>query len=235
MRRLAERARRADRARTDSGHTLVEMLVVILILGIVMATVQGTVIVANKTSGEVSGRLTAANEGKIAIDSMSRNLRTAVLPQLVAGASCENCDSVAFVQGTPTSVQFYANNNDDVTRLGPSKVTYTLTDDVLHERIQKPDPHDPNDFDYTYCAPGPSCAASERVLARGVVSDRLFTYYDRGGSVLSSGSLNASQLSQVDSVDVEVRVVDKGQQTTLVQRVTLPNADSVPEVTPPIQ
>jgi prepilin-type N-terminal cleavage/methylation domain-containing protein len=237
MNRLVRR-RRTDR--DDRGTTLVELLVVMLVLGIIGAMVQGTVMIAHRTTDGVGGRVESSGDAKVAIDAMSKNLRTAVLPQLVANATCDTCATVAFVQGTPTSVQFYANNNNDPARLGPSKVTYTLTDGTLTEKQQKPDPHAANVYSYTYCNPGPGCVISERVLARNVTGNRLFTYYDRAGLELTGSSLNSAQLSRVDSIDVNVQVrsgpnvtctTTSAQCTTLVQRVTLPNADTVPEVT----
>jgi prepilin-type N-terminal cleavage/methylation domain-containing protein len=227
--RLAGRVRNIRR--DDAGVTLAEMMVVILILGLVMAVVQGTVIAAQKTTNATAGRIETGTGARIAIDSVTRNLRTAVLPQDVAG-SCTTCPSVAFVQGTATSVQFYANNNTDQLRLGPMKVTYTLTNRVLTERMQKPDAHDPAVYSYTYCTPNATnCVVPTRVLTTDVDTTRVFTYYDRTGAALTGASLNAAQLSQVDSMDVVVPVVRRGQKTTLVQRVSLPNADSVPEVT----
>ena len=210
---------------------MVEMITVIIILGIVMAIVQGTVIVAQKTTNQTMGREETSGSAKVAIDALTRNLRTAVLPQLVAGASCPTCATVAFVQGTPTSVQFYGNNNTDQARLGPSKITYNLTNGVLTERQQKPDAHAADVFVYNYCTPGPACAVSDRVLARGITSTKLFTYYDRSGAVLTGATLNAAQLAKVDSIDIVVAVAGRGTTSTLVQRVTLPNADSLPEPT----
>jgi type II secretory pathway pseudopilin PulG len=229
-----------DDQRRDSGQTLVELLVAMLVLGIITGMVSIVLIGANRTSNETSGRITSSANAKVAIDTVTKNLRTAVLPQLVAGATCPTCATVAFVQGTPTSVQFYANNNSDPTRLGPSKVTYTLTDGVLTERMQKPDPHAADVYTYTYCTPGPSCVVSERVIARDVRSTRLFTYFDRAGLELTGTTLNAAQLSRVDSIDVVIAVAASSEHTcttsgpectTLVQRVTLPNADTVPEAT----
>lgn len=226
----ARLVRALRRDRSDEGTTMAEMLTVVVILGVVLAIVQGTVILAQKTTNSVTNRKVTSNEAKVAIDAMSRNLRTAVLPQLVAGASCPTCATVAFVQGTATSVQFYANNNDDPLRLGPSKVTYTLTNGVLTERQQKPDPHAADTFVYTYCTPNTTtCVVPDRVLARGITTTKLFTYYDRSGAELTGTSLNATQLAKVDSMDVVVPAVTGATTSTLIQRVTLPNADSLPE------
>ena len=228
-------------ARGDQGFTLSEVLVVMVVLGFVLAIVQGATIAAQRTTSDIASRVDAAQNGRQAIDTMSRNLRTAVLPEQLTDGDCTSCSTTAFVKGTPTSVQFFANNNNDQTRLGPSKVSYTLNaKNELIETIQKPNPHAATNYNYVYCNPGPSCAVQSRVIARNVKltgAQRLFTYFDRTGTAMTSNLLSVAQLSAVDSIDLLLPVArtDLRQQqsapkiVTLTQRVALPNADTVPE------
>jgi len=227
---------RREAAPGDEGYTLVEMVVVVGILTVVLAAVQGTLIMTNKAVGQNAARLDQSQQARVAIDSMTRNLRTAVLPSQL---NCSSCASAAFINGTATSVAFYANINNDANAIGPSQVTYTITAGVLHETIQPPDAHAVGVYNYTWtsCSPGPGCSKIDRVLARGVLTAApaaaLFTYYDKSGAAITTLPLTATDLAKVDSVDVVIQVDSSVSSainpTTLTQRVTLPNADSVPQ------
>ena len=82
-------------------------------------------------------------------------------------------DLAAFIQGTPKSVQFYANINNDRNIVRPSRVTYAVNaSNELIETVQAPDAHAADDFDYQYCTPGPGCVVRTRVLPQhGAVAD----------------------------------------------------------------
>ena len=176
------RAERAghDESGAEGGYTLVELVMVIFVLGIVLAGVQTTLIFTQRTVGQNSMRLDQSAQSKTAMDSMSRILRTAVLPSQL-NATCTTGSAAAFIQGTATSVQFYANLNNDANTVGPSRVTYNVTNGVLTETIQPPDSHAVGDYNYQYCNPVlPTCTTDvTRVLARNVqTTNPLFTYYD---------------------------------------------------------
>jgi prepilin-type N-terminal cleavage/methylation domain-containing protein len=232
---VTKRFRELRRTRGEEGFTLTEMIVVIMILGLVLAAVQTTLIVTNRTVGDNGRRVDQTSQARTAIDSMSKVLRTAVLPSQLNG-TCASCDTAAFIQGTSTSVQFYADLNNDANIIGPSRVTYSLVGGVLTESIQPPNAHAANDYNYQYCTPGAGCVVPTRVLARGVGSTApIFTYYDKNGVVFPDSTLTATELAQVDSIDIVVSVKASTQQTihgtTLTTRVTLPNADSVTQPT----
>jgi len=240
------------KARSDGGVTLIEMMVVVTILGTVLAIVSQGLIVAQRTMTDNSSRLDGLSQTNVAVEGMTRVLRTAILPSQVQ-ATCSGCDVAAFIAGDATSVQFYANVDNDgilptsgTTDLGPRRVTYRVSNSAadcgsdsatpcLMETIQKPNVHAVTDFDFQYCTPGPGCAAHTRVLARNVVSGTVFTYYDRTGATITPPLQSAtSKLKAVDSIDLVMKVQpsSRADYVTVTARVTLPNADSLIQPTP---
>ena len=238
MRSFWERARLRARSgrHGDRGTTLIELVTVIFVLGIVLAAVQTTIIVTQRTVSQNGERLDQNAQAKTAMDSMSRILRTAVLPSQL-NATGTTGTAAAFIQGTATSVQFYADLNNDANTIGPSRVTYIVSGGVLTETLQAPNAHAVGDYNYQYCTPGPGCTTVvSRVLARNVqTTNPIFTYYAKNGSQFTDPTLTASELASVDSIDLLVSVKSTPNQTihgsTLTMRVTLPNADSVAQPT----
>jgi hypothetical protein len=139
--------------------------------------VMTVIIAAQKNVNGNSARLDQIQQGKVAMESMSKTLRTAVRPSQL-NATCTGCDQAAFLQGNARSVQFYANINNPANILGPSRVSYTVDNSgVLRETLQAPNPHAANDYNYQYCTPGPGCTVISRVLARGVsLNKTMFTH-----------------------------------------------------------
>lgn len=208
---------------------MIEMMVVVMILGIVLAAVQTTLIVAQKTVSGSGARVDQTQQAKTAIDSITKVLRTAVLPSQLNGTGASST-AAAFIQGTKTSVQFYANINNDANIIGPSQVTYAVdASGTLTEKIQPPDAHAVGNYNYTYACT--TCTLT-RTLARNVTTTQtLFTYYTKNGAAITDATLTASDLASVDSIDVVVQCKAYAKQTiqptTLYARVTLPNADAV--------
>ena len=222
--------------RSDEGVTLIEMVVVIAILSGVLAMVMTVIIAAQKNVNGNSARLDQIQQGKVAMESMSKTLRTAVRPSQL-NATCIGCDQAAFLQGNARSVQFYANINNPANIVGPSRVSYTVSNSgVLTETLQAPIVHSATDYNYQYCTPGPGCTVTSRVLARGVsLSKTMFTYYDASNNTFSTLPLASTDLPRVDSIDIIVNVSSSAQvsSTTFTQRVTLPNADAVQQTAVP--
>jgi prepilin-type N-terminal cleavage/methylation domain-containing protein len=220
----------------DRGLTLPEVIITMFILGVVLAGVQTTLIIAQRTVGANVVRVDQSQQGRLAMESMSKVLRTAVLPSQLNG-TCSGCDLAAFLRAESNKMQFYANINNAANIVGPSRVTYErLANGELWETIQPPNAHAPTDYNYQYCTVGsPGCVVKSRILAKGVQSTvPLFTYYNKSGTVLGSGGvLTSAQLSLVDSVDVYVSVKASPNSTvpatSFTTRVSLPNADSVPQ------
>ena len=222
--------------RSDEGVTLIEMVVVIAILSGVLAMVMTVIIAAQKNVNGNSARLDQIQQGKVAMESMSKTLRTAVRPSQL-NATCTGCDQAAFLQGNARSVQFYANINNPANILGPSRVSYTVDNSgVLTETLQAPNAHSATDYNYQYCTPGPGCTVTSRVLARGVsLNQNMFTYYDASNNTFTTLPLASADLPRVDSIDIIVKISSSAQvsATTFTQRVTLPNADAVQQTAVP--
>ena len=222
----------------DSGVTLAEMSVTVLVLSLLMGSLVAMVTAGVRVSTGVKERLDQSNTATIAMQRMSRNLRTAVLQsQLTSICFTTACTDAAFLVGSPTSVQFYADVDNPGNTVGPSRVTYAVTGGVLSETVQKPDSPTPDANGYHYCTPSTTCIVRSTVLATGVQSATpVFTFYTAAAPTTAmamgtGGVLSAAQLKTVDSIDLSLQVVSAGGSpvlgASLYERVALPNADSV--------
>jgi Tfp pilus assembly protein PilV len=221
---------RLMRGGPDKGIGLVEVLVAMALMSIVLVTCATLYIGSLRTTKGTQGRLEEINDGRIAISSIGRAMRTAILPSQLADTT--STETAAFIEATPNSIRFYANIDNPNNSVGPSKVTYSVVSGELRQTFQPPNAFDPLDPVFVYCVPGPGCATRDKVLARGVVTgtDAIFTYYDALGNKLTGSNLTADQLEVVDSVDVAVTVAKSGvggNGSTYVLRVALPNHDAV--------
>lgn len=217
----------------DAGLGLPELLVAMTLTGVLSTLVATTAILGIRTSHDLQSRLEDSSQGEVGILSVSKVLRTAVLPAQLEDQVCSGCSETAIVAAGPTQVRFYANL--DNTGQGPSLVTISVVQDprhpgtaVLREQTQPPIPA--GDQRYTFCNPSaPGCVVRTRTVSRGLVwpASRSFTYYDFYGEALSGSTLTGEQLARVSSIDVSVPVRSGAgaPTTTALQRVRLPNAD----------
>lgn len=227
--------------RDDRGTTLVELMVTMIVTALVAAMTAALVIGVQRTNQENVSRQDQVDAARVAVTSMSKTLRAAVTPSQVA-TSCTGCAAGAFSQGSTAKVQFFSNLDNPGNSVGPSRVTYELFTTgaragELVETIQRPSSPTPGSGGYTYCTSGSTCAATikTRVLARGVqATTPVFAYYDadaRSLAVPRNGTLSADQLKTVLSVELRVSVQGTGsytaEPTTYIQRVLLPNAQSL--------
>ena len=233
-------ARRVAAARRgENGVTLVEMSVTVLVLSMLVGALVMMVTASQRVSGGVKERMDQTNAATIGMERISRNLRTAVLQsQLTTACILSACTDSAFLVGSPTSVQFYADVDNPKNSVGPSRVTYAVVGGVLSETVQKPDSPTPDAAGYHYCTSGVGgCLVRSTILATDVqTATAVFTYYTAAAPTTAmvmgtGGVLTAAQLKTVDSIDVSIQIIKTGGAnvggTSLVQRVALPNADSV--------
>jgi prepilin-type N-terminal cleavage/methylation domain-containing protein len=236
------------KARRDDGLTLIEMIVSMVIMSVLLGAVSTIFLATTKAVNANRHRMSQANSARVAIESVARALRQAVLPsQDVANGTCVTVDGggtclSAFIQGTPTSLQFYSNVDNPVLHAtsgtnnsGPRKVSYSIdAANNLVQVIQQPDTHAWDNYNWTYssCATVPAnCRQS--VLAANITQvggDPLFTYY-QSGTKLTGSTFDADALKRVNSVDIELSVQEDGRSsgsapTTYIQRVALQNVDT---------
>ena len=222
----------------DDGISLAELTVTMVVMGILVSATVLMVTASMRVSSATKERLDQSNSGTIAMQRVSRTLRTAVLQsQLTTSCTLSICTESAFLKGTPTSVKFYADVDNPKNTIGPSRVTYDVTAGVLTETLQKPDSPTPDAAGYHYCTSGSTCVIRTTVLATDVVAtSAVFSFYNAADptnaiALAMGAQLSAAQLKSVDSIDVSLIVQRAGGANvagaSLVQRVALPNADSV--------
>lgn len=250
MRRLGAAVRAALRSRGlegDRGTTLTELLVTLLIFSMVVAATITMAVGFARTNAENISRQDQIDSARASVQSMSRALRTAVMPSQLT-STCVSYTQDAFVVGRDYAVQFYANLDNPGNSVGPSRVTYSIATSGadagnLVEKVQRPDSNVPTASGYQYCdaeVSGASAACrarlTTRVLARGVQAGTpVFKYYDRSGNRMSpttaGGTLTAAELARVLAVELVVSVqapnATRADPTTYIQRITLPNAQAV--------
>lgn len=226
--------------------TLTEMLVVMLIFGIVVAATASVTISMARTTGQNVARQDLVDEARTAVERISKTTRTAVKPsQLLKTCSGTCTDTDAFLQGTATSMKFYANLDNASNSVGPSQITYTIATSgtdagVLVEKVQRPDPG--TTAGYVYCnaeAAGASTACKSRLtvrrLAEGIVTGgpAIFQYFKSNGDPLtpSASGLSSDDLEKVLGIEITLTVRSASttapQPVTYIQHVTLPNAQAV--------
>ncbi|MCW2713550.1 MAG: hypothetical protein JWN88_597 [Frankiales bacterium] len=236
---MTSKARARFRRGGDGGFSLAELSVAMFISALVAAAAAGMVNMALQSSKASEARLTSINDARVGVESMSRSLRTAVLPRQLDGTSTDN----AFLKAAPQYVFFYANINNPDNTIGPSLVTYEVTAaGGLVQTIQKPDPHLPSDHDYKYtCLPASTCSKTTRTLATGVTpAMTMFRFFDQTGAELayttnsncpSATCLSTAAVEDVDAVEVKLVLQPpagvKIGSTTYVTRVALPNHDAI--------
>ena len=221
----------------EQGVTLVELMVTVGLIGTVVAIVAGGLVTATSLMGSNALRLQEVSENKVAIEAMTKTMRTAVEPRLLGSSS----DAAAFIQGDARAVAFYAAlsslvapTGSGTTRYGPVRVTYSLINGELIETYQLPDPHPANDHDYTYCSAASSgCEVRSRVLASNLVDAPVFTYYGESQGALAV-PLSTDNLEAVDSIDIVVtsQTSEGTDSSTVVSRVSLVNSGTNPTSSP---
>jgi hypothetical protein len=234
---IARLRARLPHAGSERGVTLVELMVTTFLLSTVIAVVATGLVTATRLMGSNRLRLDEVSENKVAIEAITKTLRTAIEPRLL-GASSE---AAAFIQGDARKVVFYAAQSslieptgNTMTRFGPVRVSYTVANNgTLTETYQLPDAHLPADHDFTYCTPGATgCEVRTRVLARNLQAGSVFTYYGESQAALAV-PLTADGLEAVDSIDIVLSSqTGDDEASTVVSRVSLVNAGNAPTSSP---
>ncbi|HUR74272.1 MAG TPA: prepilin-type N-terminal cleavage/methylation domain-containing protein [Sporichthya sp.] len=211
-------------ARGDAGISLIEVLVGVVIMGVLGGLLTTLVVDMLKTSSGTSSRLTNVDSSRVALDDLTRGLRTAVRPEQINAGCTSNCDS-AFRSAGANEVTFYANYGV----AGQARLTtYRVEADPHHsgtarlvEEIFASGP--PGGSLVPACGTG----CNTRVVARGLVwplsaSDPVFDFADRGCADFTA----TVALTDISCVLIDVPLAakrdDKG--TSATATVFLPNS-----------
>ena len=92
-----------SRLRHESGVTLVELMVAMMIGTMTILAVYGVLDTSIKQSTQIAGRVNATQRGRIAMDTITRQLRSQV---------CYSSTVPALVSGTDTAVKFHVDLTD---------------------------------------------------------------------------------------------------------------------------
>jgi type II secretory pathway pseudopilin PulG len=196
---------RADRAR-EAGQSLVEMLVVVSIFLLVMATITGAFLTVQRSSDEIDNRFENTGEAQKLISALTKDLRTAT--PLSAGAS-------PFLVADKRRITFYGNLNfvSGATPRFPNKIDLLIdatipAAPVLKEYIWVPT----NNSSTTDAAPNYTAAATSlRLVGQYVANaatDPIFRYFDGAGAELGlPTSVPPASLPLVPADQIKVRTI----------------------------
>ena len=114
------------RLRSESGVTLVELMVAMMIGTITILAVYGVLDTSIKQSTKIAGRVNATQRGRIAMDTITRQLRSQV---------CYSATVPALVSGTDTAVKFHVDLTDGSKPIEQHEIFYNPTARTLTERV----------------------------------------------------------------------------------------------------
>lgn len=212
MRRLRDALRR-----DDSGLSMTEVLVSMLLTSILLAAAGGMIV-------QVSKITTSSNQtqNSTKISANVANGLSSVLRVSTKIAKPSDVMDPAIVAGTRSSVTVYANANADPMNIGPTRVAFTLeaSGKLVEARcVAKPSG---SYWSFDSCASTSTRTIGEGIIAPGVVvkgktAGQLFTYLDGNGNTIvlpsATGSLTDDQRKSVASIVVEVWVQAPGSTT----------------------
>ncbi|WP_344608984.1 PulJ/GspJ family protein [Sporichthya brevicatena] len=218
------RRARAARPHRDAGLTLIETMVGVVIFTLIGGLLTTLVVDMLRSSAGTSSRLTGVNSVRVALDAMTKSLRTAVRPEQINAACASNCDS-AFRTAGSNSVTFYANYGE----AGKAQLTtYRVEADPDHAGTARL-------VEETFAAAAPGGSPSttcgvgctKRVLARGLTwplgpTDPVFDFADEQCADFDA----VVPLTRISCVLIDVPIagskLDKG--TSATATVFLPNS-----------
>ncbi len=248
-------ARVARRLRSDSGVTLVEMMVVMLLLGIILAFTTQTVASFQRAATGGERRIENLNEGRTLMQVITKDIRTAAKLSASTAPFPDTAPTDGVTQANDNELVFYANLN--LTSACPKMIRLYLqyVDSVdgykLIEAVTEPSGGAPPDT-CTWPATPTLTRLVGRFIANDQVTEPIFTYYytDATGELTAFCShvdvangcpADQTPLSTIDALQVKavgvLLSVRKGTSlsvapTTIENRVRLPNVYYNPAPSP---
>lgn len=208
------------RRRDESGYSLIETMVAMMLLSVVIAAAFGVVSVMQRGAVTTTNRFTAEGEAQTIADRISKDIRAAVATS-VTGA--------AFASADVNDVTFYASLADP---LGPTKlhayVTQLGTTNVylFHEDSTAPNAGG-SPGNYTYPA-----GATTRIDGKYLdTTQPIFSYFDSDGTAIATPITTTANLRSINSVgiNVRVRVTPKAPIVVITTTVHVRNTDYNPD------
>ncbi|HSK98434.1 MAG TPA: prepilin-type N-terminal cleavage/methylation domain-containing protein [Euzebyales bacterium] len=220
---LALRPGLARRLRDEGGVTLVELLVTMSILSVVMLLITGSAIFLQRTMRLTEQRFDDLAQARLAMDATTLWLRGAVtIERDDTGAA----DRDPFTQAMRWRVDFISNVRTTTAsgNPAPQRVRLEVTTNGELEETVWSGRLNPNGHWTQFGQP------QRRIVARGVIEDQPFTFFDEAGNEItpdSSGNLSQAGREAIRYVGVNVVVQqDAGAgvpASQLRNRVRLPN------------
>lgn len=138
LRRIRSRqGRREDAVRcsSESGFTLVEILITIAILGVVLAITTPVVTAFYDVNGTVQESFNATNQLVLASESLTQYLHEAVAPCPTGSSKCSTTAFSSTTAPSATSLTFYADTGNPN---GPVEVTITTAGSTMTATVYSP-------------------------------------------------------------------------------------------------
>jgi prepilin-type N-terminal cleavage/methylation domain-containing protein len=209
----------------ESGFTLVELLIAMLVFGILLTMVVGFFSTSNKAYVEnqsIGGNTRSASDG---MNEISRFLRAATTNPVIG----QQINSPAFVAASNESVTFYAYVNLTSATEQPVEVRFSL--DSNRNLVE-------TEWASYLISPGywgySTTPSSSRILANSVAPQSgsnpyLFTYLAPDGTTIAipTGGYTTAQLATIASVQVTLTI---GKSVTSTTAVTLQNTVGLPNL-----
>ena len=182
------------RLRSESGFTLVELMVAMMIGTMTVLAVYGVLDTSIKQTTRIAGRVNATQRGRIAMDTMTRQLRSQV---------CYSSTVPALVSGTDVAVKFHVDLTDGSKPIQQHELVYNPTARTLTER-DWPGQGSP----LTFPTLTVTRQITDNVVARPAPNAPIFRYYayntatpPRPATLLPT-PLSATDLARVAKIEI---------------------------------
>ena len=192
---MSNLTRALRRKRPETGYTLIETMIAMMLLSVVMAAAFSVVAVMQRGAMTTTNRFTAEGEAQTISDRISKDIRSAV----TASAT-----GAAFASADVNDVTFFANLADPN---GPTKLHAYLTllggtnVYLFHEDATAPNTGG-SPGNYTYPA-----TSSTRIDGKYLdTSQPIFSYFDSDGNPIATPITTTANLRSIDEVGINVRV-----------------------------